>query len=293
MSTTDRTVPTTGNSFVVDVWIILKRWLLKTTRDPMVLIFTLFQPIIFLVLFSQVFGDATSGALAQSLGGNVNYVTYLVPAIVIQSAFFAAGSSGTGLTDDMETGMFDKILVSPIHRGGMLLGKSLSEVVRIVVQTLIILVLGYVLVWLDTGGSVGTYVATGLPGVLGIVVVAMVFSIWFAALSNIVAVATGNGEGTIVAMMILQFPMLFLSSAFLPIDSLPAWVQTVAKINPLTYGIDATRALMLNQDVSNVLTVSGLGGVWDTVIPALVVLGVLDIVLGLIAVRFLNRASSP
>ncbi len=57
-----------GNSFLGDVWIILKRWLIKTTRDPMVLIFTLFQPIIFLVLFSQVFGQATSGALTQSLG---------------------------------------------------------------------------------------------------------------------------------------------------------------------------------------------------------------------------------
>ncbi len=291
MSTATRTA--TGNSFLGDVWINLKRWLLKTTRDPMVLIFTLFQPIIFLVLFSQVFGQATSGALTQSLGQNVDYVTYLVPAIVIQSAFFAAGSSGTGLTDDMETGMFDKILVSPIHRGGMFLGKALSEVVRIVAQTLIILVLGYALVRLDTGGSVGTYVATGLPGALAIVVVAMVFAIWFAALSNIVAAATGNGEGTIVAMMMLQFPMLFLSSAFLPISSLPAWVQTVAKINPLTYGIDATRALMLGQSVSNALTVSGLGTVWNTVVPSLVVLGVLDVALGVIAIRFLNRASSP
>ncbi len=212
---------------------------------------------------------------------------------MIQSAFFAAGSSGTGLTDDMDTGMFDKILVSPIHRGAMLLGKALSEVVRIVGQTLIILVIGYVIVWLDTDGSVGTYVATGLSGALGIVIVAMVFSIWFAALSNIIAVATGNGEGTIVAMMILQFPMIFLSSAFLPISSLPSWIQTVAKVNPLTYGIDATRALMLGQNVSNALTISGLGNIWDTVVPALLVLGVLDIVLGVIAVRFLNRASNP
>ncbi|KZN24647.1 ABC transporter [Haladaptatus sp. R4] len=293
MSTINEGLSAPGNGFLSDTWVILKRWLVIKSRDPMVLIFTLFQPVVFLVLFSQVFGGATSSAWSGSLGGDVDYVTYLIPAIVIQSAFFAAGHSGVGLTDDMETGMLDKIFASPIHRGAVILGKTLAEVAQIVVQTLIILVLGYVLVWLGNGGTVGTYVATGFLGALGIIAVAMVFAVWFAALSNIIAAATGDGEGTATAMMLLQFPMLFLSSAFLPLDALPDWVQIVAKFNPFTYGTDAARALMLGPHVSSTITLSSFDGVWSTVVPAVVILGVLDIVLGVIAVRVLTRTLQP
>lgn len=84
--------------------------------------------------------------------------TYLPPAIIIQSALVAAAGSGIGLVDDMENGMFEKVLVSPINRVAMFLGKALSEVVRIVFQTLIILGLGYPLLWVDMGGAVGTYI---------------------------------------------------------------------------------------------------------------------------------------
>lgn len=289
----DGAAPPTRNNFVGDVWITLKRWLIKTTVNPLSMVFNLFQPVIFLVLFTGVFGEIIGNALTQSLGEPVNYVTYLVPAIVIQSAFFTAGSSGGGLTDDMETGMFEKVLVMPINRGAMFLGKTLSEVVRIVVQTLIILALGYILVWLSTGGTVGTYIATGILGAVGIVVVAVVFAIWFAALSNIFAIITGNGEATVMAMMLLQFPLLFLSTAFLPLGALSGWVQTVAKFNPVTYGVDATRALMLGQNIPSVLNVSAFGGLWGTVVPAVGVLAVLGIVFGSIAVRFLNKGTSP
>lgn len=295
MSTADdetRTRPATGNGFAVDVWINLKRWLIKTTRNPFVVVSSLVQPVIFLVLFTEVFGQVTGGALAGALGSEISYVTYLVPAIVIQSALVAAAGSGIGLVDDMESGMFEKVLVSPISRGAMFLGKALSEVVRIVVQTVIILGLGYVLLWIDTGGAVGTYIETGLAGILGTIGVTVVFAIWFTAFSNIVALVTRDQESTIIGANLLQFPLLFVSSAFLPVTVLPEWVQTVATVNPITYGVDAVRALMLGRDVLTVIDVSAFGGIWDTLIPALAILIALDLVLGAIAVRYLNRASS-
>jgi ABC-2 type transport system permease protein len=280
-----------GNGFVRDVWINLKRWIVKTTRNPFVVVSSLVQPIIFLVLFTEVFGGAVSGVLSSALG-DISYVTYLTPAIIIQSALVAAAGSGIGLVDDMENGMFEKVLVSPINRVAMFLGKALSEVVRIIVQTIIILALGYVLVWFDTGGSVGTYIQTGLLGALGIIGIAIVFAIWFTAFSNIVALITRDQESTIIGANLLQFPLLFVSSAFIPIKSLPEWVQVVATYNPITYGVDATRALMLGKDVMEVINVSAFGGIWNTLIPALVVLIALDLVLGGIAVHYLNRASS-
>ena len=281
-----------SNGFLVDVWINLKRWLVKTTRNPFVVVGSLVQPVIFLVLFTEVFGGAVGGALTQALGPDISYVTYLTPAIIIQSALVAAAGSGIGLVDDMENGMFEKVLVSPINRAAMFLGKSLSEIVRIIVQTLIILALGYVLLWFDTGGEVGTYIETGILGALGIVLIAIVFAVWFTAFSNIVALVTEDQESTIIGANLLQFPLLFVSSAFLPVDILPNWVQVVATFNPITYGVDAARALMLGRDVLTVIDVTAFGGVWNTLIPSFAVLIALDVVLGAIAVRFLNRASS-
>lgn len=281
-----------ANGFLLDVWINLKRWLVKTTRNPFVLVGSLVQPIIFLVLFTEIFGGAIGGALSSAIGSDISYVTYLTPAIIIQSALVAAAGSGIGLVDDMENGMFEKVLVSPINRAAMFLGKALSEVVRIIVQTTIILGLGYVLLWLDTGGAVGTYIETGVVGALGIVLVAIVFAIWFTAFSNIVALVTKDQESTIIGANVLQFPLLFVSSAFLPLGILPNWVQVIATFNPVTYGVDAARALVLGRDVLTVIEVSAFGGIWNTLIPAFAVLVALDIALGGIAVYYLNRASS-
>jgi len=279
----------TGNGFLTDTWVNLKRWLIKTTRNPFVMTLSLLNPVIFLVLFTEVFGGIAGEAIGRAMGTETSYVVYLVPAIAVQTALIAATTSGIGLVEDIENGMFEKVLVSPMHRGAIFLGKSLSEVLRIVVQICIILSLGYVLFLLD--GGTGEYVATGLLGAVGIVAVGIVFAIWFAAFSNVVALLTRDQESTIIGVNLLQFPLLFLSSAFLPVEVLPGWVQAVAAVNPITYGVDAARALMFGRDVMTVLEVTRFGGLWNTLVPALAVLVVLDLVLGAVAVRFLNRAS--
>ena len=271
-----------SNSFVGDVWVNFKRWNVKAVRNPFVLTASLIQPIIFLVLFTQVFGAVATGAINQG-AGNISYETYLVPAIVIQVSLIAAATSGIGLVNDIEEGMFEKVLVSPMNRAAVFLGKSLAEMLRITIQIVIILGLGTLL---------GARIETGLVGALGLVVIGIVFSVWFTSFSNIVALITRDQESTIIGANILQFPLLFVSSAFLPIDVLPGWVQTVAAFNPITYGVDAARALMLGRDVMTVIDVTAFSGIWNTLIPALVVLGVLDFVLGAAAVAFLNRASS-
>ncbi|MFC6725599.1 ABC transporter permease [Halobium palmae] len=282
----------TANGFAVDTWVNLKRWVLKTVRNPFVMTFSLLNPIMFLVLFTEVFGGITGGAIGRSVGGDVSYVTYLVPAIAIQVSLIAATTSGIGLVEDIESGMFEKALASPMHRGAVFLGKSLSEVLRIVVQVSIILTFGYVLLWLDTGGNTGEYVATGLLGAVGIVIVGILFSIWFTAFSNVMALVTRDQESTMIGVNILQFPLLFLSSAFLPLEVLPGWVRVVAAVNPITYGVDAARALMFGRDVMTVFEVTAFGGLWNTVVPTLAVLAALDLALGSVAVYYMARATS-
>ncbi|MDS0477198.1 ABC transporter permease [Natrinema sp. 1APR25-10V2] len=280
-----------GNGFATDARISFKRWLVKTSRNPYVTFTSLVQPIIFFVLMAEVLGAIVGGALSQSVGADIAYVTYLTPAIIIQSALAAAAVSGIGLVDDMETGMFDKTLISPTNRGAMFVGKALSEVVRITVQTGIILGLGYLLLVLESGGSVSQYLQTGVVGFLGVFVVTVIFGGVFMAYSNIVALVTRDREATVMIANLLTFPLLFISSAFVPLDALPDWIRAVAVVNPITYGVDGIRALMLGQDVMTVVEVTAFSGLWNSVVPAVAVLAGFNVVLGGIAVGLLKRAS--
>lgn len=280
-----------GNGRLTDARISFRRWLLKTSRNPYVLFTSLVQPVIFFVLMAEVFGAVADGSIARAIGEDVHYVTFLTPAIMVQSALAAAAVSGIGLVDDMETGMFDKTLISPMHRGAMFAGKLLSELVRIVAQTLIILALGFVMLWLKTGDSPGEFLPTGVAGVLGIVAFVVLFGCVFMAYSNVVALVTRDREATIMIANLLTFPLLFVSSAFLPLDVLPGWIQTAALANPVTYGVDGIRALVLGEDVLSVFEVTAFSGIWNTLVPAGVILLGFLAVLGALAVSLLNRAS--
>jgi ABC-2 type transport system permease protein len=271
-----------GNTFVGDVWVNFKRWNLKAVRNPFVLVVSLVQPIIFLVLFTEVFGNVAGSAVNRGLPG-ISYETYLVPAIAIQVALAAAITSGVGLVNDIENGMFEKVLVTPMNRTAVFVGKTAAEVFRIAVQIAIILGLGVLL---------GAEIATGVVGVVGIVAVGILFSLWFVAFSNALAILTRDQESTIIGANLLQFPLLFLSSAFLPLAALPDWIQTFARLNPVTYGVDAARSLMIDRDVMTVIDVSWFGGTLDGVVPGIAVLIGLDLLLGGIAVFLLSRASS-
>jgi len=272
-----------GNSFLGDVWVNFKRWNLKAVRNPFVLVVSLVQPVIFLLLFTEVFGQIAGGAINRGAGAAISYETFLVPAIAIQVSLAAAITSGIGLVNDIENGMFEKVLATPMNRTAVFAGKTAAEALRIVVQVGIILGLGVVL---------GAEIATGLVGAVGIVLVGLLFSLWFIALSNTLAVLTRDQESTIIAANLLQFPLLFLSSAFLPLDVLPEWIQTFARYNPVTYGVDAARALMLDADVMTVVEVTRFDGLLNTLVPALAVLVALDLVLGAVAVYLLSRATS-
>jgi len=278
--TTD--IETTSNTFVGDFWVNFKRWNVKAVRNPFVLVVSLVQPIIFLVLFTQVFGGVATQAISRG-GTSITYETYLIPAIAMQVALAAAATSGVGLVNDIEQGMFEKVLVSPMSRIGVFAGKSGAELLRIGFQIAIILLLGVAL-----GGTI----ETGVVGALAIMAIGVLFAIWFMSLSNIIAVITRDQESTIIGANLLQFPLLFVSTAFLPLSALPDWIQTVATYNPVTYGVDAARAVILDQDVMTVIEVTQFGGIWNTLVPALVVLAVLDVLFGTAAVVMLRRATS-
>lgn len=256
----------TSNRFLRDVWTNFVRWNLKKLREPFVLVFALVQPVVFLVLFSQVFGQLAGKAVPSG-----DYLAFLVPAIVIQVALITAAGSGIGFVQDIETGMFEQVLVSPMSRTAMFTGKLLSDLLLVVIPTLVMFGVGYVL---------GATILTGLLGVLGIIGVVLLFSVWFMAISYILAIVTESSRATGISTNLIQFPLLFASTAFVPQDTLPGWLQLVSSVNPITYGVDATRAIMLT------------GWTWDVIVRSLVILGALDLAFGIVSVYLLDRASS-
>ncbi|WP_306061793.1 ABC transporter permease [Natronococcus wangiae] len=254
------------SGFFDDVRTTFARWNVKKLREPFVLVFALVQPVVFLVLFSQVFGRLAAGAVP---GGD--YLAFLVPAIVIQAALITAAGSGIGFVQDVETGMFEKVLVSPVSRVAMFAGKASSDLLLILIPTFLMVGLGRVL---------GARITTGLLGIVGIVAVVLVFSVWFVSVSYILGITTGSSRVTGISTNLVQFPLLFASTAFVPEKALPGWLQLVSSVNPVTYGVDAVRAIMLT------------GWTWDVIGRSLLVLGALDVVLGAVAVYFIDRASS-
>jgi ABC-2 type transport system permease protein len=225
----------------------------KLFRIPLLLFFALAQPLIFLLLFSQVFGnlDRLPGFAYDS------YLQFLVPSIVALTALNSAFQSGIGMVSDIEDGMLDKFLIAPIRRSSILLGKVFADATRAAAQGTVIVLVAL---------AMGARIATGVAGVAAMIVLAALFGIAWAGLSNIIALRTRNGELTMIVGILITFPVLFLSTAFMPSILLPDWLDTVSAFNPITYIVEALRALV------------NTGWDWGAIGAALAVIGGLAVV---------------
>lgn len=232
------------------------------------------------MLFTAVFGDVGGFALERAGFGDVGYVTFLLPAVLLQATMGSSFTSGIGLVGDLESGTFEKTVVSPMSSTAVFAGKAASELLRIVIQLLVIFGLGT---------AMGARVETGLLGVVGSVLICLLVGLLFMSVANIIGLLTRDEEALNAASMLFMFPLLFLSPAFVPLSS---DIETIAAINPITYGVDAIRALILAEDVMTVLSVTRFGGIYDTLVPTVGVLIALDVVFGAAAIALLSRASS-
>jgi len=225
-----------ARDFFVEVAGVFGRWLRKTFRRPSFVFFALVQPIVWFVLFTQSFAKIAELPAFKLYSGGASYLTFFTGAVIIQTVMASAMQSGIGMVNDIESGYMDKMRVAPIRRASILLGKVMSDGVRILLQTSIIIVMGLLL---------GVTFATGVGGVLIIFLIAVTFGIAWSGISTFVALVTRNSETTLMISLLTTFPLLFLSTAVMPKPLLPAWVQNVASYNPLTYIADAIHALII------------------------------------------------
>lgn len=226
-----------AGDWYIEVSGIFLRWTKRTLRQPMFLFFALLQPVLFFVLFTQSFSRIASiPGFAQSTGTD-SYLTFYSAAVVLQTVLSSSMQAGIGFVQDIESGFMDKMKVAPIRRSSILLGKILSDGLRIILQTIIILAIC---------AALGVSFATGIVGVALILLLALAFGLAWSGISTFVALTTKNTEATFMVSMITTFPLLFLSTAVMPKALLPAWVQTFASYNPISYIGDAYHAFVIS-----------------------------------------------
>jgi ABC-2 type transport system permease protein len=229
-----------GAGVVTQVRVLTGRSLRALIKDPRVIIFSLLQPLIMLVLFSQVFGKAMLGSVAGQGG---SYINYLMPAILVTTGIGSSLQSGVGLITDMKNGVLARFRSLPIRLGSVLLARSLADLVRTAAQLVILLLAATVLFDFSPAG--------GFLGVLGALLLSLLVS-WSLTWVFLAIASWVRKEEVMQSVGFLaMFPLMFASSAFVPVSALPGWLQVVATINPLTYAVNASRNLSLAMPIGN------------------------------------------
>ncbi|MBV9092778.1 MAG: ABC transporter permease [Streptosporangiaceae bacterium] len=215
---------------VSDTLTLSRRSLLVWLRVPAYLVFTVIQPVMFVLLFRYVFG----GAIPVPVPGG--YVEFLIPGIIAQTAAFATFGTAIVLAQELKKGVIDRLKSMPIARSAVLTGRLVADTGRMVITIVIIVGVGY---------AVGFRFLNGAGPAVAMVVLATVFGVSFACIAAFTGLAIGDEESVQAFGMIWLFPLTFVSSAFVPIATMPGWLQAFANHQPVTYVVDTMRALAL------------------------------------------------
>ncbi len=206
------------------------------TRQPQLLLFSTIQPIMFVLLFSFVFGGAIGGSLPEG----VSYKDFLLPGIFVQSTAFRATQTAIGLSEDMKRGVIDRFRSMPMARSAVLAGRTLADLVRTIFVIVLMTIVGYAIGFRFEEGP--------LEAVASILVVAA-FGYALSWIFVYVGLVAKGPEAAQSAGFVAIFPLVFASSIFVPVDTMPDWLQAIANVSPVTATADAARALAIGGDV--------------------------------------------
>lgn len=226
-----------------------RRGLLKIKRTPEQLFDVTLQPIIFTLMFTYIFGGAISGDVQS-------YLPYFIPGILVQTVITTSVVTGVQLREDMGKGVFDRFRSLPIARIAPLAGALLADVVRYAIATTLTFVMGFIMGYRPGGGVLGVVLTA-------ILVMATAWALsWIFALFGVLARSASSVQG--ISFLVL-FPLTFLSNIFVPVETMPGWLQVFVNINPVSYLVTAAR------DLSNTGT-AGIELLWAILGAAVVVL---------------------
>jgi ABC-2 type transport system ATP-binding protein len=242
-------------SAVTDARIVTGRNLRHFIRQPQLLVFSTIQPIMFVLLFAYVFGGAVRGSLH-----GVKYIDFLLPGIFVQSVAFRATQTAVGLSEDLERGVVDRFRSMPMTRSAVLIGRTVADLVRNVVIIGLMIVVGYL---------IGFRFHAGLLQALASVAIVSAFGLALSWIFAFVALTVRGAEAAQSAGFVVIFPLVFASSVFVPVSSMPDWLQAFAKVSPVTLTANTARSYALQGGVPSSLggAVAWIAGLLAVFIP--------------------------
>jgi ABC-2 type transport system permease protein/oleandomycin transport system permease protein len=220
---------------ISDTMVLAKRNLLRIPRAPDLLLGFTVQPIMFVLLFVYVFGGAISTP-------GYDYVDFLMPGIIVQTMAFGGFVTALGLAEDLKKGLIDRFRSLPMARSAVLAGRTLADVVTNTISLAIMIAVGLL---------VGFSFSTSPPEVLAGILLMLLFGYAFSWIFAFLGLTSSSPEAAQSLGFIAIFPLTFASSAFVPPDTMPDWLQTFADVNPFTTVVDATRALFIGSPAGN------------------------------------------
>lgn len=215
-----------------DVAVLGRRNLQRIFRSPDLVFYALLQPLMFILLFVYVFGGAI-----QVPG--TDYTQFLLPGIFVQMVIFGSvGATAIGVAEDMERGIMDRFRSLPMTSSSVLLGRQITEIVRNVAAIVVMIVAGLL---------VGFRFQGDLPAVLGAFGLLLLFGFAFSWLAAVIGLTAGSAEAAQGAGLLWLFPFTFLSSAFVPTETMPGWLRVYTDHSPVTVVVDTLRAWFTGQ----------------------------------------------
>jgi ABC transporter DrrB family efflux protein len=232
---------------VSDTLVLAKRAFLRIPRAPDLLLSFTVQPIMFVLLFVYVFGGAIETP-------GYDYVDFLMPGIIVQTMAFGGFVTALGLSEDLKKGLVDRFRSLPMSRAAVLAGRTLADVATNLISLTIMIAVGLLAGF--SFGAPATHVAAGIGLML-------LFGYAFSWVFAFIGLTASSPEASQSLGFILIFPLTFISSAFVPVDSMPAALQSFAEVNPFTTTVNAMRALFLGAPAGN--------AIWEAVIWSLAI----------------------
>jgi ABC transporter DrrB family efflux protein len=247
--------PEAVRSVLTDSAVVTVRNLRHFIRQPDLLTFSTIQPVIFVLLFVYVFG----GAVSRSLPHGITYVDFLLPGIFVQSVTFRASQTAVGLSEDLERGVVDRFRSMPMARSAMLAGRTVADLVRNILIIGLMIAVGYLVGFRFHGGAAGAIACIAVVAAFGFALS------WIFAF---VALTVRGAEAAQTAGFVVIFPLVFASSVFVPVSSLPGWLQAFANVSPVTVTANAARSFaLLGTPASLGAAVAWIGGLLAVFIP--------------------------
>jgi ABC transporter DrrB family efflux protein len=241
---------------IIDAWVVSVRNLRHFVRQPDLLIFSTIQPIMFVLLFTYVFG----GAIGHSLAPGVSYIAYLLPGILVQSVTFRASQTAVGLSDDLKLGVIDRFRSMPMARSAVLIGRTAADLVRNLLIIGLMIIVGYI---------IGFRFEAGVGQALVCIALVSAFGLALSWIFAFVALTVRSAEAAQTAGFVVLFPIVFASSVFVPVSTLPGWLEAIAKVSPVTLTADAARSLTLSPGIPSSLgeAIAWIAGLLAVFIP--------------------------